>query len=130
MNPPRQMKVCDPDYIRSDTWMAWCAGVFDGEGYVGVKKGTSKCKEKKQMSCVVAQKDPRLLKKFKRIVKMGNITGPSHHGMYYWQLYKTSNILCLFEMLWPYLSPVKQIQFKNTFKLWFKYRKQHGKIRL
>jgi len=115
-------------YIRSDAWLAWCAGVFDGEGYVGLKAG-SKGSSKKYFGCCVTQKDPRLLRKFRRIVRMGTITGPNGAGCHNWQLYNSGDILRLFEMLWPYLGPVKRNQFTQALKGWFKQKKQYGRVR-
>jgi len=116
-------------YIRIRDWLAWCAGIFDGEGYVGLKAG-AKGTPKKYMAAMVVQKDPRLLYKFKRIVKMGTINGPHKvSGCHAWRIGKSDDILRLYEMLAPFLSPVKHKQFRDCFNGWLKQSKQYGRMR-
>ena len=114
-------------YVGRREWLAWAAGVFDGEGYVGVRFNSPK---NRGIQAIVVQKDRRLLYKFRQVLKGGRIYGPKKEsGCSYWQVTSGGDVLRLYEYLAPYLSPVKLIQFRRAFKTWLKVRQKHGRVR-
>lgn len=52
-----------------------------------------------------------MLTRFRRIVGVGNVTGPYRNGLYYWKTAKKETIDAVGAMLWPYLSGEKRRQF-------------------
>lgn|SRR5574341_1294372 len=120
--------VTKPKFYRFQDKLAWCAGIFDGEGYVGLKYG-NKNSGKKYLIVAIGQKDRRILDKFKNYVKMGNITGPQKRGgMHYWQVYQTEQVFKLFELLAWSLSPVKIKQFTDAINGWLLHRTKHRRV--
>lgn len=109
--------------------LAWAAGFFDGEGYVGVvsrKKASSPSKMRRyyHANLSISQVNDAVLKRFQRIVNCGGISGPSgiarqkagHKPIYYYKVCRQADVLKIFELLKPYLSPVKLAQFEMTFE--------------
>lgn len=95
------------------TDVAWAAGFFDGEGYVGLVKGNGSYR---RLQASVAQVDKRPLDKFLSAVGVGEVRGP--YGPYsttrqpYWQyMVHGSGVRVLYELLAPFLS-LKQDRFK------------------
>ena len=97
----------------SREYRAWAAGLFDGEGYVGVKSGGCSASNKKYLTASVSQKDRRALDIFQRVVGSGKIRGPyrTKNPVYVWSVSSLSEILRLFECLDSWLGPVKHTQF-------------------
>ena len=94
--------------------LAWSAGFFDGEGWVGVRV-------EKYPRLMIRQVSPLVLYRFQKAMGgIGNITGPyvqlSNSTTPVWQyqvdgLNKVQHVICC---MWNWLSPVKREQAKNT----------------
>jgi hypothetical protein len=107
------------------TEAAWAAGFFDGEG------STTCCKHeaRKQaiyfrVACQIDQLHPYVLRRFQRAVGVGKVRGP--YGLkkvYKWSVCAFSEVIAVLGVLEPYLSPVKQRQFKHAIKKMQQYRK-------
>lgn len=117
--------------VRTDkrTDIAWCAGFFDGEGYVGTHGGSKREPDSKYLSASVNQKGRVLLERFQTIIGFGTIGKENSKGMSALYFTSSADVIKLYEFLAPYLGPVKTAQFENAFKSWFDYRKKKGRIK-
>ena len=124
----RKIHYIRRQYINKPELLAWCAGVFEGEGCV-ICRANIKGGPKRYTMATVSQKDRRLLDKFKNILGFGQIyksrTGSKVHV---WQVTSASDVLRLYEYIAPYIGPVKEKQFQAAFALALKAAKQHGRV--
>jgi len=97
--------------------LAWAAGFFDGEGCVGIVRG-SPTRPPKSIRVGISQLDSRVLERFKAAVGVGYIHGPTkRYGTsqpqyrYVAQHHPATQAICA--LLWTWLSPVKREQFKR-----------------
>jgi hypothetical protein len=96
--------------------LAWAAGLFDGEGYVGVRpvQGTARLFLQVQMT----QVDRRVLDRFQSAVMgLGKVYGPYPRGgnskpQFRFMTGKFEHSQAIMAMLWNWLSPVKREQFR------------------
>lgn len=94
---------------------AWAAGFFDGEGHVRAQVGRRY--KRPYPTIIIGQVDRRPLDRLRRILRLGNVTGPhrTNHPRWqpYYQFYVSGYRDCgtVARLLWPYLSPAKQAQF-------------------
>lgn len=105
--------------------LAWAAGLFDGEGYVGVNQQHKEHNPK--LIVAISQKDKFVLLRFKRAtLKLGNLRSCVTSGFSRGKdgfVLRTSNFedsQAVMALIWKYLSPVKRKQFQdavNTFRL-------------
>lgn len=111
--------------------LAWAAGFFDGEGYVGIvahnvqrRKGISNYK---RVTLTIVQTDRRVLDRFATILPTRlSVRGPYNlkgNRNPTWQLAgnglsTVQQVLCL---LWTWLSPVKRLQFAEVVKQFCAY---------
>ena len=96
-----------------ETDLAWCAGFFDGEGWVGAVQST---KMSEGIRSLVAQKDRQALDRFHAILNFGVVAGPYRNKspVFYWRISKEAHVRQLFTLLQPYLGPVKLAQFQTA----------------
>jgi hypothetical protein len=99
--------------ISSQSDAAWAAGLFDGEGSTSTYVPKGKIYPRRQMA--VSQgglpgQVPDVLRRFKNIVGVGNVTGP-YEGLYYWKTTRKDAVDLVGALLWPYLSGEKRRQF-------------------
>lgn len=105
----------------TDTELAWAAGFFDGEGWVGARyaKVSKKQPLYRRIEVGIGQVDPRVLERFQAAVGgVGTVKGPyapdkrgGRQPRWYYQLAGPKTIWRIFWDLEPYLSPVKREQF-------------------
>jgi hypothetical protein len=95
--------------------MAWAAGLFDGEGCVGLVRG-SRSRPCQSIRVGITQVDRRVLDRFRADVGCGYIHGPTkRYGTsqpqfrYVAQHHPATQAIGA--MLWQWLSPVKRAQF-------------------
>ncbi len=99
--------------------LAWAAGFFDGEGYVGVVKAG---KRHKRMALHVHQTDPRPLLRFRNALGFGILAGPydnkngSPNRRPHYRYYVTSfmEVQAIVALLWTWLSEPKKQQAKQA----------------
>lgn len=114
--------------VSKQNLIAWAAGFFDGEGYVGIKQNDA---THKYMDACIAQKDRRLLERFQTIIGRGTIGKPSKiSGVSYLRFSNAQDVLMLFEFLAPFLGPQKYEQFEHAFAAWFAHKKEVGRLKL
>src|SRR5688572_7011226 len=103
---------------RSDLWLAWAAGLFDGEGcssllghrtHVGYKTGELSVTQ----SSLVGS--PEVLLRFAVAVGGGYISGPypqrnATMDVYRWKVAALSDVYRVLAELWPWLGVVKRTQ--------------------
>lgn len=91
--------------------LAWAAGFYDGEGYVGISRG-------RQIGVNITQVHPAVLERLRDAVKLGKLYGPytrkkvTYSPCWYYQIYGFERVQYFFCLLWPWLSPEKKIQAK------------------
>lgn len=97
-----------------ETELAWAAGFFDGEGYVG----TSKSGRYLNIRCAIGQSySPETLYRFLSAVGVGKVVGPfkranREHGDYWiWRCSGTNQSKAVFDKLLPFLSGPKTEQY-------------------
>lgn len=97
--------------------LAWCAGFFDGEGWVGAVQAT---KVSKGIRSYISQKDTRVLERFKAVTSLGRIAGPYRNScpIYQWRVSSSKDVKRLFYLLRPYLGAIKKKQFRQAIKIW------------
>jgi len=112
--------------MSNETELAWCAGFFDGEGYIGYHYTTPIYL---QLRLEIGQKDKRVLERFRKAVgRTGvSINGPHKNGRStrYVLGIHNDNAIKVFNLLKPYLSEVKLEQGKEAIKEYEAYRERH-----
>ena len=93
--------------------LAWAAGLFDGEGWVGAPHQDGRL----HLHAAVSQSDRGVLDRFRNAVGgLGHVHGPyarvgvKDHWDY--QVYSFEGVQAVLAMLWKFLSPVKREQFR------------------
>lgn len=105
--------------------LAWAAGFFDGEGWVGFHRWSPKNQRSPQtvIGLSLGQVHPEVLARFQKAVRgLGSINGPYIHKSMgsnnkpRWQ-YRVSGferVQAIVAMLWPWLSSVKREQARDA----------------
>lgn len=88
--------------------LAWCAGLFDGEGSTSVLKAQRDKYSYIRLS--VSQKDNRVLQKFQSILGCGKIYKAKKRNIHSFDVYIQEQVIDVLNKLWPYLSEVKKEQ--------------------
>jgi hypothetical protein len=89
---------------------AWAAGFFDGEGWASKARYSRKRGGMTATVTIgVGQAERELLDRFRSIIGVGNVTGPSR-GMYAWRAHGVDNVQEVAMLLWPFLGGKKQAQ--------------------
>jgi len=88
--------------------IAWCAGLFDGEGCTSVLKAQRDKYAYVRMS--ISQKTPEVLERFQKTVGHGKIYKAETREMYSLDIYKHEDVADTLNQLWPFLSEVKKKQ--------------------
>jgi hypothetical protein len=114
--------------IGSREELAWAAGLFDGEGCIGVYPGIRQNRHNTshyitlQMS--IGQSDRQVLDRFYQAVgRLGNVGGPYTYAYklapyYRWQARKFEHVQAIVAMLWTFLSPIKRQQATEALLKW------------
>jgi hypothetical protein len=107
--------------------VAWAAGFFDGEGTVAADKDP-RTGRYRAINMEIPQSSiggtPEVLLRFRRIVGVGNISGPyeprspwSRLPAYRWRSGALEDVESVAAVLFPWLGPVKRAQFENAIRL-------------
>ncbi len=107
------------------TDLAWAAGFFDGEGYIGTSARGPWIK----IQVTIAQIDRVVLDRFMAIMGHGSVTGPRSvtnrpkqkpiYTYYAYGFEQCQHMTCL---LWQYLSPIKRRQCVQALQAFVAYR--------
>ena len=96
--------------------LAWAAGFFDGEGWVGRRSPDSG-----GVQLRIGNTDRALLERFKRAVgDLGSITGPykptvlTRKPMYGLNIFSFGRCMAVAGLLWRWLGSSKRLQFANA----------------
>lgn len=102
----------------SDMEAAWAAGFFDGEGATTItnckpkKKALDQTRPQRGLRMSLAQVEIEPLMRFYKAVNVGNVRGPYKYGAnkqpYFQWNASNMDVLKTLDVLWPYLSGVKQ----------------------
>lgn len=100
--------------------LAWAAGFFDGEGYIGCVNGD----ESKRLILSIMQKTEGVLYRFNRAIgNLGNVNGPynARKSQIFRLEFVNKNAFTVFELIKPYLSEVKLEQGRKALYEWYGY---------
>lgn len=103
-----------------DRWIAWAAGLFEGEGCISQTVSFRGEKEYRYPVAKLAMIDEDTVRKFANIVKVGKISGP--HGPYgiskqpqfLWQVYGYEKVQELLDQFTPFLGERRKLGFKTA----------------
>ena len=118
--PPACGAAVGPDLHRT-TELAWVAGFFDGEGYIGA--AGSRGKRTIEMSIAQASTGelPLTLTRVALVLGVGNLRGPrmlpnawSKLPQYVWKASAFEDVQFATAMLWRWLGPVKRAQARDA----------------
>ena len=115
--------------------LAWAAGLFDGEGSVGVynrgdKGNTWHSLKYRRLMLSIAQADRQVLDRFqKAIFGLGHINGPrtlnspfKAKSQWFFTTGSFEHVQAIIAALWVFLSPVKKEQAKQALIDYANYR--------
>ncbi|WP_269929947.1 hypothetical protein [Aminobacter sp. HY435] len=98
--------------------VAWACGLFDGEGCTSNFRSHWLTGNRARIyaRCSLGQKDPRVLRKFHAIVKVGNIKVRTANGgpFYEWTAGALADVLTVENLLRHHLGEVKQQQMRRA----------------
>lgn len=112
----------------SDNWtrenIAWAAGLFEGEGCVGVySKPSGSRGPRKGPTMKITMTDRDVLDKFHGIVGVGSISGPQrhkgkeHHKEFWsWACNGTEKVQALLAAFWPFLCSRRQAKAADVIR--------------
>lgn len=106
--------------------LAWAAGFFDGEGYIGIAHQHWEGRCRLQAHAHVSQTDRRPLNRFKRAVGFGKIRErpdiqkkhPNWRRQWRWDISSIAEVKKLVQLLRPFLSAPKREQARKALQKW------------
>jgi hypothetical protein len=107
-----------------DESLAWAAGLFAGDGCLGVEKRKLRLGTRYSLRMSVGQSgqtEPEVLRKFQDLMCVGRITGPKvierTEPQYSWYVCARPLIEQCMSLIWPWLDAVKRNQYENGLAL-------------
>jgi hypothetical protein len=94
--------------------LAWAGGLFEGEGCISQKTwGTAVMR--------LQMTDEDTVRRFARIVGVGQLSGPHEHGVgrkqtWIWSLCKSDYVIAIIAALWPFLGIRRQSKATEVMK--------------
>ena len=108
------LSASNPPTPEREIELAWAAGFYDGEGYTSYHARTF------SLRVEIGQKNRSTLERFQSAIGgLGEIAfRPKSTGREYWSLsvYGRVNVLTVFRLMAPYLSPPKTMQFLDALR--------------
>ncbi|MDQ6858875.1 MAG: hypothetical protein M3Z65_07770 [Chloroflexota bacterium] len=105
----------------SEEGLAWAAGLFDGEGSVGLTGDPHRPSVWMELSQASAAAVPDVLERFRAVVGVGRISGPrvvpspwSKLPQYRWEAARFPDVERVAQMLYPYADVVKRERMFNS----------------
>jgi hypothetical protein len=110
--------------MMDDTWKAWAAGFFDGEG--------TTCMMGRGVMMSIQQCDREPLDRFKEIMGMGVIYGPYEYKdgrrpRYEWRIHGLAKSTMVIDIMMPWLGTAKREQAARTFKKFEDIKRTHSR---
>ena len=107
--------------VRRTTELAWVAGFFDGEGYIGAGGSSGKRTIEMSIAQAGASELPSTLSRVALVLGVGNLRGPrmlpnawSKLPQYVWKAAAYEDVQFATAMLWTWLGPVKRAQARDA----------------
>lgn len=94
--------------------IAWAAGLFEGEGYVGVRR--QKGRKNPNAQIIMSSTDEDVLRRFVAIVGAGKVYGPYTYSnpkwkpYWQWQAQTYELVQHVVALLWPWLCTRRRAQ--------------------
>lgn len=125
--------------MRDREELAWAAGFFDGEGYVGLAHQHWKDRCRRQLHAHIAQTDPRPLERFQAAIGFGRVTKRNTDTPYLankqhwkdqwrWDVSSFEHVQAMTAMLWVFLCPIKQEQARGALLAYYDWRQNSAEI--
>lgn len=99
--------------MRNREELAWAAGLFDGEGWIGAQV-QSKRHHLRHLRVAISMNTPDVLHRFHAVIGLGNVIGPHSAGrknpIWKWQVNTFEQSQAVVAFLWRWLSEPKRIQ--------------------
>jgi hypothetical protein len=120
---PRQRDFSPPH--ESAEWIAWAAGLYDGEGCSCLLDHRTHAGYKVPELSVTqssAEGEPEVLVRFRDVVNAGHIDGPIDQPkpwlpVYRWKCGALHDVRVVLETIWPWLGPIKRAQAQVMLKV-------------
>lgn len=96
--------------------LAWAAGVFEGEGCIGVRKH-AQYKDSVYSRMTISMTDADVIQRFRDAVGVGTVQGPHNYGnkpVYRWYVGTVKEVEALILRLAPWLSSRRLVQAVNA----------------
>lgn len=91
--------------------LAWAAGLFDGDGWVGCVRSGGRVRVRANVT-QVGHERPRVLVRFRDVVGVGSIARPTANRPRHWAWVSSgSSVSSVMGQLWPWLGDVKRTQY-------------------
>jgi len=99
--------------------LAWAAGFFDGEGYVGSTLRFNGTKRYRRIDVQITQIDAEVLERFRDAVGVGKVYGPYHskrriNPMWKYGVGSVHDVMHVLDLLRPYLCSIKTKQAEEA----------------
>lgn len=114
------------------TEVAWAAGFFDGEGYVGCSlRLNGSGKRFRRIDVQITQIDPEVLGRFRDAVGVGKVYGPylsprRINPMWKYGIGSAGGVMHVLEVLRPYLCSIKTKQAEEAIRSFQNWGDSHG----
>lgn len=117
------LSVSTPQNVtESDEWVAWAAGLYDGEGCSALlRHRTHEGHFIPELSVTQSSSvgSPEVLVRFTEIVRAGGISGPytqrsSTKAVFRWKASSRDDAVGVLNVLWPFLGSVKRAQAQRV----------------
>jgi hypothetical protein len=107
---------------------AWAAGFFDAEGCtsLSIHRAQSQLRLKAVITQSGRDRCPEVLFRFREIVGIGALRGPSRLGVYSWQTETAADTMGALAVIWPWLGPAKTRQALRRTSRFGAHRRLHS----
>lgn len=104
----------------SEVDRAWAAGLFDGEGHIGISTNQNErgWMRYRNPQLTIGQADSEVLFRFHRIVVLGKVYVDRFNEYHKYCVYRWDEIQVVVATLWPYLSTPKKRQITSVQEKW------------
>ena len=105
--------------------LAWAAGFFDGDGWAALVRDRSRARGQPHAQINQAGRDgvPEVLLRFRKAVGVGRVAGPKaevgRQDLYWWIASSRGDVVRAGELIGPWLSDQKRVQFHDAVGLAF-----------
>jgi hypothetical protein len=119
--PPECAELGDAPHAARSTDLAWAAGFFDGEGYIGAGGAVGRRTIEISIAQASSGSVPVTLTRVSSVLGVGRLSGPrtlpdawSRLPQYVWRAKAFEEVQFSVALLWAWLGPVKRAQAREA----------------